>query len=79
MRLAHALMMNNLPIRSNSWNSALQGNTPIFRLFGMDEKMMAATEDLMTASLESLFLALRGDRSKEEKVRAILGFHFTND
>jgi hypothetical protein len=45
----------------------------------MDEKMMAATEDLMTASLESLFLALRGDRSKEEKVRAILDFHFTNE
>jgi hypothetical protein len=41
--------------------------------------MMDATEDLMTASLDSLFLALRGDRSKEEKVRAVLEFHFTNE
>jgi hypothetical protein len=45
----------------------------------LDEKMMDATEDLMTASLDSLFLALRGDRSKEEKVRAVLEFHFTNE
>jgi hypothetical protein len=45
----------------------------------MDEKLMSAMEDLMEASLEQLFLTLRGNLSKEEKVRAVLAFHFTNE
>ena len=46
----------------------------------MDEKLMVATEGLLRASLEKLFLTLRSKRaSKETRVRRILEFHFTNE
>jgi hypothetical protein len=46
----------------------------------MDEKLIFATEGLLRASLEKLFLTLRSKRaSKETKVRRILEFHFTNE
>jgi hypothetical protein len=46
----------------------------------MNEKLMVATEGLLRASLEKLFLTLRSKRtSKETRVRRILEFHFTNE
>jgi hypothetical protein len=46
----------------------------------MDDKLTVASEGLLRASLEKLFLTLRSKRaSKEIRVRRILEFHFTNE